>query len=178
MEIRLIIPFAIVGILILLSAVKNLTSYRQYLEVKRYIESKKMEIISTNNAYYSAVGQKKDYPSYPTKTFLTVTENDLFIFGFNSFPFIFKTYSIPFIVSLKPELLMEKLSVRRIFKLDKISVKTKTIDIKFNDKSVIATTIEYQMNFKNEIDIKIFKKLKSIEEELNISNEKINIKVK
>ena len=107
---------------------------------------------------------------------MTVTENDLIVFGINSFPFIFKTYSIPFIVSIKPELLTKKLNVNRIFKLDKISVKTKTIDFKFKDRSGIATTIDYQMNFKNEIDIITLDKLKSIEEELNKSDDRINTK--
>jgi hypothetical protein len=171
MEIWLTIPFAIAGILTMLSGVKNLTSYRQFKEVKRYIESNGLEPISTNNAYYSAVGLKKDYPSYPTKTFLTVTKNDLIIFGINSFPFIFKTYSIPFIVSIKPELLIEKLNANRIFKLDNISVKNKTIDFKFVDRNGIKTTIEYQMNFKHQIDNKMLDKLKSIEKQLKLNNE-------
>lgn len=175
MEIWLIIPCAIVGILILLSGVKNLTSYKQFKEVKSYIESNRLEPISTNNAYYSAVGLKKDYPSYPTKTFLTVTKNNLIVFGINSFPFIFKTYSIPFIVSIKPELLMEKLNVNRIFKLDSISVKNKTIDFKFVDRNGIKTSIEYQLNFKNQIDNKILDKLKSIEKQLKLNYEEPNI---
>lgn len=174
MEIYIIVPIAIVGILVLLSGVKNLTSYRQFKELERFIETNNLKKISTNNAYYSAVGLKKDYPSYPIKTFLTVTENDLIVFGINRFPFIFKTYELPFIVSLKPELLIGKLNISRIFNLEKISVKSKTIDFKFYDRNGIKTTIEYQMNFKEEIESKTFDKLKSIENELEkaVSNNK------
>src|SRR5690606_18333039 len=122
MEIYFIIPLTIVGLLILLCGFKNLFSYEQVKEVKLFIKQNGVKTINTNNAYYSAIGQRKHYPSYPTRIFFTVADKHLIIYGISKFPFVFSTYSIPFIVSLRPNLLSEKLKLNRIFKLDYILI--------------------------------------------------------
>ena len=165
MEIYLIILLTIIGMLILISALKNLFSNEQVKEVKRFIEENNLKTLNTNKAYYSALGLKKDYPTYPAKIFFTVTEKDLIIYGYNKFPFIFKTHLIPFAISLNSESLKEKLKLNRIFELEYISIKNKTIDFKFTDINGINTKVDYQLNFNVEIESEIFEKLKLIESE-------------
>jgi hypothetical protein len=89
----------------------------------------------------------------------------LIIYGYNKFPFIFKTYSIPFAISLNSESLKEKLKLNRIFELEYISIKNKTIDFKFTDINGINTKVDYHLNFNIEIESEIFEKLKLIESE-------------
>lgn len=167
MNIYIITPITIIVILIIFSALQNLFYNEQIKKIKQFVLENNLNTINTNNAYYSALGLKKNYPSYPTKIFLTVTKKDLIIFGVNNFPFVFKTYTSPFAISLSPDSLQQKLKLNRIFKLDYISIKNRTIDLKFIDINGLNTKIDYQINFNNEIENDTIENLKIIEREFN-----------
>jgi hypothetical protein len=55
--------------------------------------------------------------------------------------------------------------LNRIFELEYISIKNKTIDFKFTDINGINTKVDYHLNFNIEIESEIFEKLKLIESE-------------
>ncbi len=169
-----IIPISIILLLIVISGIKTFSNIKQVNRIKEFIKTKKLETIETTNAYYSAIGLKKEYPSYPSKFIFSTSSGEILVYGYSNFPFIFKTYYKPFILSTDIKMTKTKLKIDRIFEPKSINIKdNRHISIKFTDNILISTSVNYEIDFENSLTKTTLNNLKLIEEKIKNCTKKI-----
>ena len=166
-ELLIIIPISIVIILIVVSAFQTLANISQVNKIRHFIARENLDTLKTSKAYYSAYGLKKGYPSYPSVFNLSANSEEIFVYGYNRFPFIFKTYYPPFALSTNVVMTQKKLDINRIFTLESLKVKDdRHLSIQFVDTIAISTSVDYQIDFGNQLTDRVLNNLKLIEENI------------
>lgn len=166
-ELLIIIPISIVIILIAVCAIQTLANISQVNKIRQIIASENLETLKTSKAYYSAFGLKKGYPSYPSIFNLSANSGEIFVYGYSRFPFIFKTYYPPFALSSDMIRTKKKLEINRIFTLETLKVKNdRHLSIQFIDTIAISTSVDYQIDFGNQLTVNTVNNLKLIEEKI------------
>ena len=141
-----IIAGIMITILILLSGIMTLVNNSRVRKILLFLKDEKYLTFYGKKCYYSATGLKKNYPSYPAKMEIYLTDNDVIFIGKHSFPFIFKTIEIPFILSKDPIKTQSKLKISRIFKPTKFNATEKQLNFEFVDSISYATNIFYHVD--------------------------------
>lgn len=166
-ELFIIIPVAIILLFLIISGIKTLSNIKQVNRMKEFIKTEKLETTATTKAYYSAIGLKKEYPSYPSKFIFSASSDEIFVYGYSKFPFIFKTYYQPFILSTDIKKTQIKLKMNRIFEPKFMNIKNDNhISIRFTDNILMATSVDYEIDFDNKLTETTLNKLKSIQKKI------------
>ena len=155
----LIIVLFLIFILIVMSILKTIINKKRVNKIFAYLNGKEYVKFYGNKCYYSAIGLKKNYPSYPSKLEIYLTENEIIFIGKNDFPFIFKTIENPFILSNNPNKLQENLPFERIFKPTKVNITEKNLSFSFIDNITLNTNIDYQIYLENTKESERLKKI-------------------
>ncbi len=155
----IVIVLFLLSMLIIISVVKTIVNKKRVTKIFKYLNTKQYVKLYGNKCYYSATGLKKNYPSYPCKLEIYLTENEVIFVGKNNFPFIFKTIENPFILSSNPDELQKTLSFKRIFKPTKVFITNKTLNLNFIDNITFNTNIDYQIDLVNSEHIDKLKRL-------------------
>lgn len=166
-ELLIIIPISFIVMLIMVSAFQTLMNLSQVTKIRQVIFNENLETLKTTKAYYFATGLKKGYPSYPSVFNLSANSEEIFVYGYSRFPFIFKTYYPAFILSTNITKSKTKVDLNRIFILESLSVKNnRHLNIQFVDTITIPTSVDYQIDFGDQLTEKTLNNLKFIEQKI------------
>lgn len=154
MNIQSFIFFAlfVLTVLIVLSAIKTLINKKKLNKILEVIKNDNVTVVENLKCYYSAIGMKKNYPGYPARLTIYLT-NDMAVFsGKHKFPFVFHTYENLFIISKNPINTRNSIDLGRIFKPEKVSVSNSCLNLNFIDNLGFKTTIDYQIELNSADD--------------------------
>ena len=139
----------ILSFLTVVSAIKTLINKRKVERILKYLNTVQFSTFNTKNCYYSAIGLHKNYPSYPCKLDIYLTENEVFFIGKKRFPFIFKTYEIPFSLSANPAQTQAMTKIDRVFRPTKVYLDANIFNVNFIDHISGRTEIDFQVSLQN-----------------------------
>lgn len=149
----ILILLFILSTLLILSIDKTLVNKERVNEILKYLRGKPYHKFYGKNCYYSAIGLKKQYPSYPCKLEIFLTDSEIIFIGRNKFPFIFKTIQIPFVLCENPNSTRKNLKLARIFKPTKAHLNKNLLNFIFTDSIAFNTVIDYQIELENQEQI-------------------------
>lgn len=136
-------------LLLLISGIKTIINTPKIKQINKFLENQTYIKFYGKNCYLTSIGWKKNYPSYPCKMEIYLTENEIIFIAKNSFPFIFKTIEVPFSLSRNPSETKIKTSLARVFNPKKSRVSQNSLFVEFIDNNTIKTHIEYSIDLKN-----------------------------
>jgi len=144
-EISVIVIF-LISFLVIASGIQTLINKSKHESIIKYLNTVECLKFGSKNCYYSAFGLKKDYPSYPCNLEIYLTHNEVFFLGKMNFPYIFKTYEIPFSLSKNPLETKNKVSIKRVFRPTEVFLNPNNFNVDFIDNLTIQTKISFQVS--------------------------------